>query len=234
MDLLRNCFEEINIEYCNDQIDLFEKYYDLLISWNSKINLTSIVDKNEVIKKHFVDSVVLMTFFDISNKSLLDVGTGAGFPGLPLKIMCPDCFITLLDSLNKRVSFLEAVIDSLKLSDINSVHARAEDAAHDPGFRGHFDFVVSRAVAGLNVLSEYCLPFVKNNGYFISYKSGNVDDEVTIADNALNSLGGRIERIERFSLPHSDYERSLIFIKKSMDTPERYPRKAGVPLKKPL
>lgn len=234
MDLLRECFEEFNIVFDDYNFDLFEKYYDLLISWNSKINLTSIVDKEDVIIKHFVDSVALLSFIDISNSSLLDVGTGAGFPGLPLKILCQNCLVTLVDSLNKRISFLDEVIDTLGLTGINTVHARAEDAAHDLKFRGCFDISVSRAVAGLNVLSEYCLPFVKNNGYFISYKSGNVDDEVAKAENAVRTLGGKIERIERFCLPHSDYERSLIFIKKVTDTPDRFPRKAGVPLKKPL
>lgn len=234
MDLLKKCLDEQNIDISGSQIDQFREYYELLISWNRKINLTSIVEKEDVIIKHFTDSLSMLCFIDISDKRLLDIGTGAGFPGIPLKILRPDCSVVLLDSLKKRIGFLDTVINELGLEDIETVHGRAEDIAYDPGFRESFDFVVSRAVAGLNTLSEYSIPFVKNKGYFISYKSGNVDKEIVEADNALKILGGNIDRVERFTLPDSDYERSLVFIHKTGSVSDKYPRKAGVPLKKPL
>ena len=234
MDLLKKCLSEWDIDIDDKKLELFDRYYELLISWNEKFNLTTITEKEDVIIRHFVDSISLIKFTDISGKKLLDVGTGAGFPGIPLKIMAEDCSITLIDSLNKRVRFLDEVISSLGLKGINAVHSRAEDLAKDKEYRETFDVVTSRAVANLSTLSEYCLPFVNIGGLFISYKSINIDDEYVSAKGAVSSLGGRCENIEKFNLPLSDMERSLVFIIKREHTSERFPRKAGMPLKKPL
>ena len=223
-----------NIDIDEKRLCLFESYYDLLVSWNSRMNLTSITSKEDVIIKHFVDSLALLRYIDVSGKTVLDIGSGAGFPGIPIKIMVPDSKVVLLDSLNKRITFLEQVISDLKLDDISAVHDRAEIIAFDESFRGRFDIVTSRAVAGLRTLSEYCLPFVSVNGSFVSYKSGSVDDEVNESLNAIGMLGGSLNRIEKFFLPDTDVTRSLVFIDKVDITPDRYPRKAGVPLKKPL
>lgn len=223
-----------NIDFDQTVFDRLEKYYDLLVSWNEKINLTSIVQKDEVYIKHFADSISVLNYIDLSGKTVLDVGTGAGFPGIVLKIFCPDCNIILLDSLNKRVGFLNTVIDELDLSDISAIHSRAEDLASDKSHREKYDVVVSRAVANLSTLSEYCLPFVNINGLFISYKSGNIDDELSASGNAVKTLGGKIERVEKFSLPDTDIDRSFVFIKKSDHTKKRFPRKAGTPSKDPL
>ena len=234
MERLRELLSVWNIDISDHQLDQFAMYYKLLISWNEKINLTSITDPDEVLLKHFLDSLALLRYIDISGKRVIDVGSGAGFPGIPLKIMCTQCDITLLDSLNKRVSFLNEVISVLGLTSINVVHGRAEDVGHDPLFRESFDCSVSRAVANLSTLSEYCLPFVNLNGVFISYKSGNVFDEVEDAGNAVSILGGFLSDVKEFVLPGSDIGRSLIMINKTGNTPERYPRKAGMPSKKHL
>lgn len=234
MDLLKKCLSEWDMDIDDERLDLFAGYYELLISWNEKFNLTSITKKEEVIVKHFVDSISLLKYTDISEKTLLDVGTGAGFPGIPLKIMVPECRVTLIDSLNKRVGFLNEVISSLGLFGITAVHGRAEDLAKDGDYRESFDIVTSRAVADLSVLAEYCLPFVNIGGAFISYKGINIDDESEMAEHAVRILGGRTDRIEKFSLPFSDAERSLLFVDKTEHTAKRFPRKAGMPLKKPL
>lgn len=234
MDLLKRCLDEWNIDIDDDALILFSKYRDMLLSWNEKMNLTSITNRDEIVIKHFVDSIAILRFIDPSDKMILDVGTGAGFPGIPIKIMCPDSSVVLLDSLNKRIGFLDEVISTLGLTGISTVHSRAEDLAHDDGFRERFDIVSSRAVAQLNILSEYCLPFVNINGYFISYKGANISEELDGSTKAVGLLGGSAEKVESFSLPYSDSERSLIFIKKTAKTPERFPRKAGTPLKKPL
>lgn len=231
---VKDYLTELNIEVSDKQAELFEIYYEFLIFRNSKINLTSITDKEDVIIKHFVDSITLLQYIDVSDKYLLDVGTGAGFPGIPLKIMCSSCNVVLLDSLNKRVGFLKELIARLNLTGIETVCGRAEDYGHDDRFREKFDIVTSRAVAGLNTLSEYCLPFVNPDGIFVSYKSGNIDDEASASDTALTKLNGRIDKIERFTVPGSDYERSLVFIIKTGDTPNVYPRRAGKPSKRPL
>lgn len=225
---------EWNICINDHQAESLEKYYELLITWNSKINLTSITDRKEVYIKHFADCIALCRYVDPSDRSLIDIGTGAGFPGIVLKIMCPLCHIVLADSLGKRIGFLEEVIEKLDLSDIKTIHARAEDLARDDLYRERFDIVVSRAVANLAVLSEYCLPFVNKEGIFVSYKSGIVDDELSSADNAINILGGQFDKIEKFRIPFTEYDRSLVFIQKIRETDKKYPRKAGVPSRKPL
>ena len=223
-----------NIELSDNQINQFDKYYHFLVSWNEKMNLTAITELDDVILKHFVDSTALLRYVDLSDKTLLDVGTGAGFPGVVLKILCPSCRVTLLDSLNKRIVFLNELIKELSLSDIKAVHGRAEDFAHVKFHRESYDFVTSRAVANLSVLSEYCVPFVSTGGMFVPYKSGNIDEELEGCKNALSLLNCTCDMVEKFSLPGSDLERSLVFIKKNKSTPKQYPRKAGTPSKSPL
>ena len=234
MDIFDKILSEWNIGLSDKQLKLFEMYDELLISWNEKINLTSLTDKEDVFVKHFADSIAVLKYKDLSGKSLLDVGTGAGFPGVPLKIVCPDCKITLADSLNKRIKFLDVLISELDLSGSTAVHGRAEDLASDECYRERFDVVTSRAVANLSTLSEYCLPFVNINGTFVSYKSGMVDDELSCADKAIVTLGGKLSRVEKYSIPFTEYDRSLCFIDKISYTDRKYPRKAGIPLKKPL
>ncbi len=229
-----DCLSQMNISISEEQLDLFERYYELLISWNEKINLTSITEKEDVYFKHFADSICVLKYMDLSDKKIIDIGTGGGFPGIPIKIMCPDARVTLLDSLQKRIGFLNEVISDLGLSDIEAVHGRAEDIAFEDRFREKYDTCVSRAVANLRTLSEYCLPFVNNSGFFISYKSGSIDEELTEAGNAISILGGQTDRTEKFSIPGTDYERSLVFIKKIKATDKKYPRKAGTPQRKPL
>lgn len=217
------------------QKNQFNRYYELLIEWNNKMNLTSITAYDEVMKKHFIDSLsIIHAGIDIDSKKIIDVGTGAGFPGIPIKILFPNTKIMLLDSLNKRITFLNEVIDQLELKDINTVHDRAEDGAKNKLFREQYDICVSRAVSNLSSLSEMCIPFVKKDGYFISYKSGTCMEEIEQSKNALKILGGNLLRIEQFQLPNSDIDRTLLIIKKVKATPGTYPRKAGTPLKNPL
>lgn len=240
MNKLVNICNKINIEISDDQINCFEKYYELLIEKNKVMNLTAITDKEDVIVKHFIDSIALIPYLldkgiNINNKlKIIDIGTGAGFPGLPLKIMMPDVKFTLLDSLNKRVSFLNEVIDELKLKDIEALHGRAEDYASDNKYREKYDICVSRAVANLSTLSEYCIPFVKEDGFFISYKAGESEEEINKSKNAIKILGGKINKVEEFVLPGTDVSRVFVFIRKLELTDKKYPRKAGVPAKKPL
>ena len=227
--------EELGISLTDEQIRQFLRYYELLIEWNEKINLTAITEYQDVMKKHFIDSISLVKACDLNQEiRLIDVGTGAGFPGLALKIAFPNLEVTLLDSLNKRVLFLEAVVRELGLSKVETVHGRAEDLARQKPFRETFDLCVSRAVANLSTLSEYCLPFVKTGGQFISYKSEKISEEIENAEKAIRILGGRVERQVEFCLPASDIYRNLSVIKKVKETDMRYPRKAGVPGRTPL
>ena len=231
----RNSMNSIGIELTNSQLNAFETYYDMLIDRNKVMNLTAITEFDEVMDKHFLDSVYLFRSIELkADYKLIDIGTGAGFPGIPLKIVFPELKITLLDSLNKRVGFLNDVIDELNLNDIEAIHGRAEDIARDKTYRASYDIAVSRAVANLSTLSEYCLPYVKIGGEFIPYKSGEIEEELQDAKGAVFLLGGKVESCENFDLPGSDIHRSLVRIKKVGGCPKKYPRKAGMPTKTPL
>ncbi len=235
--------EIMGIKLTNSQHEAFNNYRSLLVDWNTRINLTSITDPEEIALKHFADSLAVMPYIeevfnkatDIHTKqiSLIDIGTGAGFPGIPLKIALPNLDVTLLDSLNKRISFLDAVISQASLAGIKAVHSRAEEGARNPVFREKFDIAIARAVANMTVLCEYCLPFVKIGGIFIAMKA-SADDELEQAKSAIQLLGGKIESNNHFLLPDSDINRSVIVIRKIAKTPVAYPRKAGKPEKEPL
>ena len=217
------------------QAEQLIRYYEMLVKWNQVMNLTAITEFGDVMKKHFTDSLSLVKAYDMKGaSSLIDVGTGAGFPGLVLKIAFPGCRVTLLDSLNKRIQFLNAVIKELGLTDVEAIHGRAEDLARQGELRESFGLCVSRAVANLATLSEYCLPFVKKGGFFISYKSEKISEEMAEAENAIVLLGGKAEEKKEFLLPDSDIYRCLFVIKKVRETPKKYPRKAGLPGKEPL
>ena len=234
---LKEDLNEFGIELTAETEEQFLLYYNMLIEWNSFMNLTAITDFDEVLKKHFTDSVSLIRAIpDLGEKKyiIIDIGTGAGFPGIPLKIVFPNISVVLLDSLNKRVNFLKEVISKLQLTDITAVHGRAEDFAKNKEYRESFDLCVSRAVANLATLSEYCLPFVKKNGRFISYKSEKVSEEFEISRKAISVLGGEYENQVTFELPDSDIYRNLFIIKKKSATPGKYPRKAGLPSKEPI
>ena len=227
--------QQLNIQLNEVQKEQFHRYYELLVEWNKVMNLTGITEYDEVVMKHFVDSLSIVKVNGFDNvKSIIDVGTGAGFPGIPLKIVFPEIKITLLDSLNKRIKFLNAVIDELELENIETIHGRAEDFSKKEDYREQYDLCVSRAVANLSTLSEYCLPYVKVGGCFIPYKSGEIDEELNNSKKAVQILGGKIEDVVKFQLPDTDIGRSFVKIKKNKNTAKKYPRKAGLPAKEPL
>ena len=235
MDRLNSITKQFGLELSDKQIEQFSKYYDILVEWNKVMNLTAITEKEDVIIKHFADSLLLSKYKDLhENIDVIDVGTGAGFPGIPLKIAFPWLKITLLDSLNKRVGFLNEVIEALGLTDITAVHGRAEDYGRDAKYREQYDICVSRAVANMSTLSEYCIPFVKKGGYFIPYKSGKADEEIAQARSAVKKLGGEMKDIIVKILPEADVERTFVPVKKIAITAKKYPRKAGLPGKEPL
>lgn len=226
---------ELGIELSESQKNQFHRYYEMLIEWNKVMNLTGITEYDEVNEKHFVDSLSIIKAVDMRKvQSVIDIGTGAGFPGIPLKIVYPHLHLVLLDSLQKRIKFLKAVIEELGLEDIETLHGRAEDYAKNSEYREKFDICVSRAVANLSALCEYCIPYIRLGGIFISYKSGEVDEEVKRSEKAVKILGGNIHKIIKFQLPGTEIGRSFVKIKKVEKTKKKYPRKAGMPVKEPL
>ena len=226
---------ELGIILTDEQKKQFDKFYELLVEWNKVMNLTGITDYEEVNEKHFVDSLSIVKAINLANiETVIDVGTGAGFPGIPLKIAFPHLKVVLLDSLNKRINFLNEVITVLGLTDIKTIHGRAEDYAKQTEYREKFDLCVSRAVANLSTLSEYCLPYVDIDGMFIPYKSGEIDEEVEKSKKAVQILGGKLENVVKFQLPGTEIGRSFVKIKKVKNTTKKYPRKAGLPAKEPL
>ena len=226
---------ELGITLTDQQKQQFVKFYELLVEWNKVMNLTGITECEEVNEKHFVDSLSIVKAIDISKvETIIDVGTGAGFPGIPLKIAFPHLKVVLLDSLNKRIKFLDTVINELGLDDIKTIHGRAEDFGKNPEYREQFDLCVSRAVANLSTLSEYCVPFIQIGGHFIPYKSGKIQEELDSSRKAVDILGGKIENCVTYALADTDMERSLVVIEKVKATKKAYPRKAGKPSREPL
>lgn len=233
--ILEKKAESLSIVLDDKQIRQFEQYYHLLVEWNKVMNLTAITEYEEVVEKHFIDSLSIVKVMDLTTiDTVIDIGTGAGFPGIPLKIAFPHLKVTLLDSLNKRIKFLNKGIEELELDNIEAIHGRAEDYAKQPKYRGQYDLCVSRAVANLATLSEYCLPYVKVDGLFVPYKSGEIDDELNNSKCAVEILGGKIEDVVKFQLPETDIGRSFVKIHKTKETKKKYPRKAGMPSKEPL
>ena len=235
LEKFKNGLQQLHIALSEKQMEQFLQYYELLVEKNKVMNLTAITEFDEVVEKHFLDSVSLTQQLDLHQPlKVLDLGTGAGFPGIPLKIVFPELEITLMDSLNKRVLFLQDVISSLQLENIEAVHGRAEEAARNKKYRESFDLCVSRAVANISTLSEYCLPFVKIGGSFISYKSSTIEDELKDGKKGIAILGGKVKDVYKFTLPDSKLQRSFVIIEKEKKTPKAYPRKAGTPSKDPL
>ena len=233
--MLTEKVKELSILLNDKQIQQFEQYYNILVEWNKVMNLTAITEYEEVVEKHFLDSLTIVNAIHVEKiETLIDVGTGAGFPGIPLKIAFPHLKVTLLDSLNKRIKFLNEVIDLLELNDIKAIHGRAEDYAKQAEYREQYDICVSRAVASLATLSEYCLPYVKVDGLFVPYKSGEIDEELKSSEKAVSILGGKVEEVVKFQLPGTDIGRSFVKIHKIKETKKKYPRKAGMPTKEPL
>ena len=235
LEKFKNGLQQLHIELSEKQMEQFLQYYEMLVEKNKVMNLTAITEFDEVVEKHFLDSVSLTKQMDLHQPlKVLDLGTGAGFPGIPLKIVFPELEITLMDSLNKRVLFLQDVISSLQLQNIEAIHGRAEEAARNKKYREGFDLCVSRAVANISTLSEYCLPFVKIGGSFISYKSSTIEDELEDGKKGIAILGGKVKDVYKFTLPDSELQRSFVIIEKEKKTPKAYPRKAGTPSKEQL
>ena len=238
LKLFSQGLEELGIDLSNDQIEQFVKFYEMLVEKNKVMNLTGITEFEEVIVKHFIDSLALVKVINkdklADDISIIDIGTGAGFPGIPLKIAFPEIKITLLDSLNKRINFLKEVSEELGFENIEFIHGRSEDFGRNPQYREKFDICVSRAVANLATLSEFCVPFVKVGGSFVSYKAGDCGEEISNSTKAVEKMGGKITNQLEYVVPTSDLNRVLLVIKKEKATPKSYPRKAGTPAKEPI
>lgn len=233
-ELMETACRDVSLELDEEKYRLFMEYKNLIQEWNEKINLTAITEDEEMVKKHFIDSIKVFNFKEFRNaRNIIDIGTGAGFPGIPIKIVNPDVNIVLLDSLLKRVNFLNHVITELNLKDIKAVHSRAEELARTE-YRDFFDIAVSRAVANLTLLSELCLPFVKKSGYFVAMKGPNVESELNDAKKAISSLGGKLVDVIEVTIEDSDLKHNLVIIRKIMDTPKQFPRKPGAASKKPI
>lgn len=234
-DILNTACNDVGLNFDNDKYNKFMKYMQLIKEWNTKINLTAIVEDEAIVKKHFIDCIKIFKFNPImKSKSIIDVGTGAGFPGIPISIFMEETEVLLLDSLNKRVNFLNEVITELNLKNISAVHGRAEDAAQNKKYREKFDVSVSRAVANMSVLCEYCMPFVKEKGFFVAMKGPGVEEELSAAGNAITTLGGRLMKTISVNIEDSDLKHNLVVISKIKKTPVNFPRKAGIISKKPI
>lgn len=233
-ELLKERASAAKIELTDVQVEKFIKFYEYLIEKNKVMNLTAITEEKEVVDKHFIDSIALVSKIDLNNKKIIDVGTGAGFPGIPLAIVLEDAQFLLMDSLNKRINFLDEVIEICELKNVSTVHARAEELGRNAEYREKFDICVSRAVANMSTLLEYCIPFVKVGGVFVSYKSGDVEEELAAADNAQKQLFCKKKDIIRFSLPNTDINRSFVLFEKKKELNKKYPRQGGKPKKNPL
>jgi len=234
-DIMNKASNSVGLQFTQKKYEEFMKYKDLIKEWNEKINLTAIKEDEEIVKKHFIDSVKVFKFQELMNaKDIIDIGTGGGFPGIPMKIIKPEINIVLLDSLNKRIIFLNEVIKSLDLKNIKAIHGRAEDFAQEVQYREKFDIAVSRAVANLTVLSELCIPYVKVGGFFVAMKGPAVEEEIKLSTNAIRKLGGKIEHIEKVQIEDSDLDHNLVIIRKVSATLKKYPRSAGIVKKDPL
>lgn len=230
---MRMCAKEIDVQLNDKQINQFYQFMQLLLEWNEKINLTAITELEEIVLKHFIDSITIAKYINEKSK-IVDIGTGAGFPGIPLKIIREDVDVVLVDSLNKRINFLNEIIEKLELKNVKTVHARAEEFGKDKKYREQFDCATSRAVANLATLTEYLLPLVKINGSAIYMKGSDIEEELVKSKNAISVLGGKIELIDKFQLPFSDINRNIIIVSKIKNTPSKYPRKPGTPAKEPI
>lgn len=234
-DLMSTAAKDVGIELTEEQYEKFIKYMRLVQEWNEKINLTAITEDNEFVKKHFIDCIKAFKSNAIKeSKTLIDVGTGAGFPGLPIAILSPDTKVTLLDSLNKRINFLNTVVRELGLKNVTTIHSRAEDGARNPGLREQFDVATSRAVANMAVLSEFCMPFVKKNGYFVALKGPSIEEELEGGSNAIKTLGGELKNIIKVEVEGTDLNHNIVEVFKINKCPKTYPRKAGAINKKPI
>ena len=234
-DIMNKASNNEGLQFNEKKYEQFMQYKDLIKEWNEKVNLTAIKEDEEIVKKHFIDSMKVFKFNELKNaKNVIDIGTGGGFPGIPMKIIKPEINIVLLDSLNKRINFLNEVIRELGLENIKAIHGRAEDYAQEVQYREKFDVAVSRAVANLTVLSEFCIPYVKVGGYFVAMKGPAVEEEIKQSQNAIRMLGGRIEHIEKVEIEDSDLNHNLVIISKIAQKHKKYPRKAGMVTKSPL
>lgn len=234
-DIMHTASSDVNLPFSEETYNKFMQYKDMIKYWNEKVNLTAIVEDEQIVKKHFIDCIKIFKFSPLKEaKSIIDIGTGAGFPGIPIKIIKSDINVILLDSLNKRINFLNEVINKIELKNISTIHGRAEDFSRKIEYREKSDVAVSRAVANLAVLSELCIPYVKVGGHFVAMKGPSVEEEIKDGKNAVSILGGKIEDIIKIEIENSDLNHNLVVIKKIKETPKIYPRKAGTAVKKPL